>query len=98
MEQVEFTDPINGRKYRALQDGDSRIILGPPEELVAQLELPEPFASNLHNALCRRGILSYKDVQSHQKDLIGALQEALNLDAQRLTETFYILQKEEISL
>jgi len=98
METTTWTNPENGRTYSVWKDGDQQIIIGPPQELVDHLELPEPFATRLHNALQRRGVLTFKDVQSHQRDLVGALQEALNLDAQRLTEAFYNLQKEEIPL
>lgn len=96
METVEYKDIQTGRLYQALKDGDQHIIVGPPEGLVDGLGLPEPFATNLHNALYRRGLFTYKSVTTGHKNLIGALQEALNLDAQILTEAFYNYEKEEV--
>lgn len=96
METVEHKDPLTGRLYRALQEGEHILIQGPPQELMEQMGLPEPFATHLHNILYRRGILTYQDVMRRGNELRGALQEAYNLDAQRLTEAFYHLQKEEV--
>ena len=96
MENIEWKDPETGRMYRVLQDGDRQIVLGPPDEVVDSLGLPEPFATRLHNALCARGVINYQDVLARGKQLTGALQETLNLDAQRLTEAFYHYQKEEV--
>lgn len=96
MDKVEYRDPLNGRLYEALQDGDARIIVGPPEGLVDSLNLPEPFATDLHNVLYRRGLFTYKSVTTGHKNLVGALQEALNLDVQRLTEAFFNFEKEEV--
>lgn len=96
MERTNWKDPLTGRWYVVLEDGDARMVIGPPEELVGRLELPEPFATHLHNILHRRGILTYQDATRKNQELAGALQEALNLDAQRLHEAFYHLQKEEV--
>jgi hypothetical protein len=96
MERVEYRDPTNGRLYAALQDGDSHMIVGPPEGLVDSLGLPEPFATNLHNILYERKLFTYRSVTNNHKVLFGALQEALNLDAQRLTEAFFNYEKEEV--
>lgn len=96
MEKVEFKDPITGRLYEAMQDGDQLMIVGPPDGLVDSLHLPEPFATDLHNVLYRRGLFTYKAVTTGHKQLVGALQEALNLDVQRLTEAFFNFEKEEV--
>lgn len=96
METVEYRDPENGRLYEALRDGDEVIKIGPPEGLVDSLKLPEPFATNLHNALYTRHLFKYKDVSRNNKVLHGALQEALTLDAQRLTEAFFKYETEEV--
>lgn len=95
IETTEYKDPVTGRLYKALQDGDSVIPIGPPEGLVDALELPEPFATTLHNILYARGILTYADA-TKPKALIGALQEALTLDAQKLAEVFSRFEKEEV--
>lgn len=96
MDRVEYQDPVNRRLYEALQDGDARIIVGPPEGLVDSLNLPEPFATDLHNVLYHRKLFTYKSVMNNHKVLFGALQEALNLDVQRLTEAFFNFEKEEV--
>lgn len=96
MEKTDWTDPETGRQYKVLKDGTSQIPIGPPEGLVDTLNIPEPFATNLHNALCRRGILSYEDVKTKQNALQGALQEAYTLDAQRLYQAYFEIQKEEV--
>ena len=87
---MEFIDvEENGRKYRALQDGEMRMILGPPEGLVDDLGLLEPFASRLHNALYKRELWNYAEVAKKPQQLLGAYQEALRLDVQKLTEGFF---------
>jgi hypothetical protein len=81
---------IGGRKYVGYSDGNGNVILkGPPEGLVDDLKLPEPLATTLHNVLYARGLLTYDDVMKRSKELIGALQEALNLDVQRLQEAYF---------
>lgn len=88
------TIEIDGRSYEALIEGENTIILGPPEELIATLGLPEPLATNLHNILHRRRLLNYQEVCKRPKELIGALQEALGLDAQKLQEAFFKIEQE----
>lgn len=78
-----------GRKQEAFEEGDLVIPIGPPERIVDVLELPEPIATNLHNALHLRGLLTYEDVRKNPNSLQGALQEVLQLDVQKLTEAFY---------
>lgn len=80
----------NGRKYRALSDGHGQMILeGPPEGLVESLGLVEPFATRLHNILYERGLIRYEDVVKRPREMQGALQEALQLDAQKLSEAYF---------
>lgn len=90
MEEKEAS--IEGRKYKVLVSPDEQqggyIILGPPEGLVDSLGLPEPFATTLHNILYDRGMLNYKAIVANQKNAVGVMQEALNIDAQRLVEAF----------
>lgn len=95
METTEWTDPITHRKYEVLKDGEHQIIKGPPEGLVDDLGLPEPFATNLHNVLYARKIYTYAQA-GKPNVLIGALQEALTIDAQRLTEAYLKFEKEEV--
>jgi len=86
MEKILHTDEL-GRKYSAFSNGEAVIIIGPPEGLFDYLHLPEPFATRLHNILFDRGIFDYKTASRGQA-LVGALQEALLLDAQKLLEAF----------
>ena len=65
------------------------IVEGPPEGLVDALELPEPFATRLHNSLYERGLLRYEDIVRRPRELQGAWQEALQMDVQKLTETYF---------
>lgn len=95
METMEFVDG-RGRKYQAVMDGEMRIIIGPPEGMVDELNFPEPFATNLHNVLYERGLLNFAAVQRSPKSLLGALQEALAIDQQKLTEAFYRFGTEEV--
>lgn len=95
MERTEWIDPRTDRKYMVMRDGAGNdIIIGPPEGLVDALNLPEPFATTLHNILYNRGLFNSKEVGKDPRALIGALQEAMNLDMQRLTEAFLNYEKE----
>ena len=93
---MEVTEQvIGGRKYKAYSDGGgNEILVGPPEGLVDELKLPEPFATNLHNVLYARGLLTHRDVVKRPREIIGALQEALNLDAQKLQEMYFKYSQE----
>lgn len=88
MEKGEHTDG-KGRKYSAFKNGEQVIIIGPPEGLVDSLGLSEPFATRLHNILYSRGFFNYASASRAQNGLIGALQEALQLDAQLLIEAYF---------
>lgn len=88
MEIVEHR--IGDRLYSALSDGNgNHIIQGPPEGLVDELGLPEPTATNLHNALYRRRLFSYEEISRRPQELQGAWQEALQVDVQKLTEAYF---------
>lgn len=97
MKNIIHTDE-KGRRYHVLLDdsmGDElNILLGPPRDLVDELGLPEPFATRLHNVLCDREILTYNDIARSQKSLIGALQEALSIDASKIAEAYLNYEKE----
>ena len=94
MEKIVHIDD-KGRKYDAWKGADDLIIIiGPPEGLVDSLNIPEPFATNLHNVLHARNLFHYKDVASKPQSLIGALQEALSIDMQRLSEAFFRYEQE----
>ncbi len=85
-----------GRKYKAYVSPDEQagafVLVGPPEGLVDTLSLPEPFATTLHNILYKRGIFTYADA-AKKNVILGALQEALQIDAQKLAEEFLKYEK-----
>ena len=89
---------LEGKKYQAYVASDeppgAYIIIGPPEGLTEYLELPEPFATTLHNILYSRGLYNYKAITANQKVAIGALQEALAIDVQKLVQAYFHLENE----
>ena len=88
MEKTVYIDE-KGRKYVAWKGaGGMDIIIGPPEGVCDTLGLPEPFATNLHNILFSRRIINQMDA-GRPNALLGALQEALNIDVQRLNEAYF---------
>lgn len=103
MEKKE--EVIAGRKYEVLFSPDmppgAFVTVGPPEGLVDSLwtsrglQVPEPFATNLHNILYNRRIFSYKDI-STKNAAVGVLQEAIQIDAQLLAEAFSNFETEPI--
>jgi hypothetical protein len=96
MESTTHTDE-KGRIYEVLTEGDMTIVVGPPEGLVESLGLPEPFATNLHNALHRRKLFNYAAINKSPDSLRGALQETLMLDVQRLSEAFFKYEHQEMN-
>lgn len=99
MREMIHTD-AKGRKYKVLLDGsmgdELSIVIGPPEGVVDELDLPEPFATRLHNNLCDRGIFTYKDFSANGRAVQGALQDALTVDVQRLAEAYLNYEKETV--
>jgi len=94
MEIAVYTDE-KGRNYDTFMNASGMMVtIGPPEGLIDSLKLPEPFATNLHNALHRRKILNYRNASAHSKELMGALQEALLVDVQRLNEAYFLSEQE----
>lgn len=89
---------LEGRKYMAYVSPDEQqgahIIIGPPEGLMEFLNLPEPFSTTLHNILFARGLYNYKAIAANQKIVIGALQEALAIDAQKLVQAYFHFETE----
>lgn len=87
--EIKTIQDERGRKQEAHVDGELTIPIGPPLDLVDAINLPEPFATNLHNALHRRGLLTYAAVANNSKSVTGALQESIMIDVQKLTEAFF---------
>lgn len=97
MIEKEVTE--NGRKYWVIVSEDAPtgayVKVGPPEGIVDGLGLPDDIATRLHNILYDRRIFTYEDI-SRPGASLGALQEALSVDAQRLAEAFAHYQTEPI--
>lgn len=89
-------EEIDGRNYLVRRSPDAQegafIIIGPPQGLVDELGLPEPFATKVHNILFNRRIFTFKDI-SGSKIAYAVLQEAYQVDAQKLTATFLKFEK-----
>jgi hypothetical protein len=97
MEQTEYIDE-RGRKYKVWSNGDGlRVVIGPPEGMVDSLGFPEEFATRLHNILYARQLFSLADISKTQNALVGAIQETLGLDAQRLHEAYFKYGHEEVT-
>lgn len=98
MRTVDYTDE-RGRKYRVkLPEGitdeqaELGIPIGPPD-VVDYLEIPEPFATALHNQLFMRGLFTAKDIRASKNALQGAFMAAINADAARVYEAYVSLEK-----
>lgn len=97
MEIIEHTDE-KGRKYKAYSAGDGHvIIIGPAQGLVDSLGLPEEIATRLHNVLFARGLINLASIARTQNALMGAIQEVLGLDAQKLHEAYFKYEHEEVT-
>lgn len=91
---------ISGRKYEVLVSPEDStpgayVIVGPPEHLVDELGLQEPMATTLHNILYNRRIFTYKDA-AKPNAVVGAIQEAIQLEAHRLVDKFAELEREVV--
>lgn len=99
MKIVDYIDE-RGRKLRVeLPDGapdtdaPMGIVIG-PLEVVDQMNLPEPFATRLHNALFDREIFRSIDIQRKPGAVQGAIQSALSLDTASIYEAFLTIEKQ----
>lgn len=103
MKVITYTDE-RGRNYqvelpREAPDSDVHmgIFLGPPD-VVDSLELPEPFATDLHNQLHRRGIMTLDDIKKNPNGLEGALKSALKIDVQMLHNAYQTEEMDAIPI
>jgi hypothetical protein len=67
------------------------IPVGPPD-VVDHLNLPEPFATTLHNQLFERGLLTAQDVRHKTGSLQGAIAAAMMVDVARIHEAYVYLE------
>lgn len=102
MRQVDYKDE-KGRYHRVKLPDDAPddqaplgVLVGPPD-VVDYLNLPEPFATTLHNQLYHRGLFTAKDIRKRSVELQGAILAALAVDTGRLHEAYVHLENEAIS-
>ncbi|MEE8360815.1 MAG: hypothetical protein V3R71_01605 [Gemmatimonadales bacterium] len=88
MRQVRYTDSTDRIWITSIPDdapnghASMGLIVGPPD--LSALELPEPLAIRLHNALVERDILTWHDFRRNRAAVLGALKWALKADIQAL--------------
>ena len=94
MKTVDYKSP-QGRMFKVHVPDDCTpekyqygIMIGPPPDLVDNLEIPEPFATRFHNQLYMRGILTYVEAVKHKLDLFSAWQASLSVDTKTILEAF----------
>lgn len=99
MKTVDYEDG-RGRTLRVLlpddadeSQADFGILVGPPP-VVDALNLPEPFATQLHNELHRRGLWDANVVKKNAESLKGAIQAVVLVNAQILHEAYLEYEKE----
>ena len=97
MKIVNYQDE-RGRWYRTRLPDDVPddqaslgVLVGPPD-VVDSLELPEEIKTRLHNELFYRGIWSPREARDANQ-LLGAVQAALGVDAQLLSQAYSKLRK-----
>lgn len=81
------------KKYKVVVPDDAPaelwqygVVLGPPD--LSALGLPYETEVRLHSELFVRGLIQMVDVQRHSGEVVSALQAALRVDAQRITELY----------
>ena len=98
MKKVEHE--VKGRKYlvELPEDSDNTdlgIMIGPPD-FVDELNLPEPFATKLHNQMFSRGLFSLADLRRRPAEVQAALQSAFKLDAATIVNAYHEAEKETL--
>lgn len=99
MRELDYTD-YRGRKYRVLLADDMAdseaaqgVHLG-PLDVVDGLDLPEPYATRLHNELHRRKLYRVRDIRARGNELVLAVQCAFKVDAQQLSEQYTLIERD----
>ena len=93
MRNVRHTDSTGRIWITSIPDGapDSHasmgLPVGPPD--LSKLELPEPLAVRLHNALVDRNVLTWRDFRRNRAAVLAALKWALGADIQRLERLYH---------
>lgn len=88
MREAIYKD-AEGRKFKVLLPDDSGddeaeygIPIGPPD--LSELGLPLSIEVKLNNQLFARGLFKKEDLKKRRQDLLGALQSALSIDANKI--------------
>lgn len=99
VKELDYTD-YRGRKYRVLITDDMEdsqaadgVHLG-PLDVVDSLDLPEPYATRLHNELHRRKLYRVKDIRARGNELVSALQATFKVDAQLIAEQYALIERD----
>jgi uncharacterized membrane protein len=100
MKKVEYIDP-RGRKYLVLVENNESdemlqygIKVGPPEDIVDELGLPEDKATELHNQLYNRKLWSMKEVNRNPKAIFAALQAVFRVNQQMIVNAYLKYEQE----
>lgn len=91
---------VDGRKYIVLlpegaDNPDLGIPYGPPP-FVDDLELPEPFATRLHNQMFNRSLFSLNDLRQRPREVQAALQAVFRMDAATILDAYAKAEKETL--
>lgn len=98
VKRVEYLDTETGKLYLVeLPDDQSEdmarfgVVLGPPD---LNIDLGG-FATRVHNELYYRKVFTFEDCRRRPMDVVSAVQQAVKLDAQVVTEAYYKYEKEK---
>lgn len=98
MRQIEYQDE-RGRKYLVRlpddapdSDAEKGVPIGPPD-IVDELELPEPFATRLHNELFNNRLWGLDIIRKRPKILFGILQRLLKVDVHMIINAYAQFEK-----
>lgn len=101
MKLVDYKDG-RGRWYRVrlpdevpVDQASLGVPVGPPN-VVDDLGLPEPFATNLHNQLFMRKLYTAEDVRKNTQALQGAIMTAMAVDVSTVYESYTRLEVDSV--
>lgn len=98
MRKVEYER--QGRKFlvmlpEGVDNVDLGIPVGPPEFLDF-LDMPEPFATRLHNQMFDRKLFTLRDLQKRSNEVQAALQSAFRIDVASIVQAYHESEKETL--
>jgi hypothetical protein len=98
MRKVEYE--VNGRKFltmlpEGVDNVDLGVPIGPPE-FTDFLNLPEPFATRLHNQFFNRKLFTLQDLQKRPQEIQAALMSAMRVDMSTIMRAYKEAEQETI--